>query len=60
MIYWLKSFVGESKTKEAGEQISQGSIDAGIVSSVNLGKGVDDFFESSEDEISYGLVQLLP
>ena len=27
---------------------------------MNLGKGVDDFFESSEDEISNGSVQLLP
>ena len=52
--------MGESEKKKASECISQGSIDAGIVSSVNLGKGVDDFFGSSDDEISYGSTRLLP
>ena len=55
----VRTPVGESEKKEASECISQGSIDAGIVSSVNLGKGVDDFFGSSDDEISYGSIRLL-
>ena len=56
----VRTPVGESGTREVKETIGQGTTEAGIVSSVNLCKGVDDFFETSEEEISYGNINLLP
>ena len=44
----VRTPIGESEQKETKEGISQGSIDAGFGSSVNLGKGVDEFFNSSK------------
>ena len=56
----MKIPVGDSERRETGEGITQGSSEAGIVSSTNLSKGVDYFFVSSEEEISYGPLKLLP
>ena len=52
--------VGISSSKEVDEVVSQGSTEAGLISSVNLASGVVDFFSSSEDEISYGPLLLRP
>ena len=56
----VRTPIGESEQKETKEGISQGSIDAGSRSLVNLRKGVDEFFNSSEEEIMYGNVKILP
>ena len=40
--------------------MAQGSIEAAILSSSNLSQGVEDFFQSSEYELSYGPLKLLP
>ena len=52
--------VGESKERETGENIAQGLIDGGIVSSNNLSKGIDDFFFSSQEEHHHISLRLLP
>ena len=56
----MRTVVGDSDKREVEDTISQGSIDGGILSSNNLSKGVDDFFASSEDEVSYLQIPLLP
>ena len=56
----VRTAVGDSDKREVEDTISQGSIDGGILSSNNLSKGVDDFFASSEDEVSYLQIPLLP
>ena len=56
----VRTPVGESESRETGENIAQGTSEAGIISSVNLSEGVDDFFESSDNELFYGNVKLLP
>ena len=55
----VRNAVGESEKRSTNEGLSQGSIDAGITSSVNLGKGIDDFFETSDEEMFYGSVKIL-
>ena len=56
----VRTPVGDSERKETGETLTQGSIEAGIVSSLGLSSGVDDFFVESEHEIVYGLIRLQP
>ena len=56
----MKTSVGTSDERIVGESVTQGSIEAGILSSSNLSSGVVDFFSSSEEEISYGPFPLLP
>ena len=52
--------VGDSEKKETGETLTQGSIDAGIISSLSLSNGINDFFDKSEHEISYVNLKLQP
>ena len=56
----VRTSVGESNKREVNNSVSQGSIDGGILSSNNLSKGIDDFFTSSECEVSFVEVPLLP
>ena len=56
----VRTAVGDSDQRETGEGLAQGTSEAGIASSVSLSKGVDEFFESSENELTYGTVTLLP
>ena len=56
----VKTSVGTSEPKETKEIITQGSIEAGLVSSSNLASGVEDFFSSSEYELSYASLPLNP
>ena len=56
----VKTSVGISESKETKEIVTQGSIEAGLISSSNLALGVEDFFSSSEDEVSYGPLLLQP
>ena len=50
----VKTSVGISDSKETKEIVTQGSIEASLISSSKLASGVEDFFSSSEDEVSYG------
>ena len=56
----VRTAFGDSDKREIKESLSQGSIDGAILSSNNLSKGVDDYFSSSECEVSYIDVPLLP
>ena len=42
----VRTPVGDSEIRETGETVTQGSIEAGISSSMNLGNGVNDFFQN--------------
>ena len=56
----VRTPVGDSEVRETGETVQQGSILGGILSSLSLGKGVEDFFSSSEWEIFYDSLKILP
>ena len=56
----MRTVVGESETEETGENLAQGSMEASLGSSVNISKGVSDFFSTSEHEVSYGPIKLQP
>ena len=56
----VKTSVGMSDSREVEDLITQGSSEAGLVSTSNLASGVDDFFASSEHELSYGPLILQP
>ena len=56
----VRNAIGESDERKTKEGMAQGSIDAGIVSSNNLSKGVEDFFASSQWELFFGPLRLLP
>ena len=51
---------GHSEWAEAGELIGQGTGGGALVSSINLDKGMEEFFEGSGEEINYGEVRLQP
>ena len=56
----VKTGSGHSEWAEAGELIGQGTGGGALVSSINLDKGMEEFFKGSGDEITYGEVRLQP
>ena len=56
----VRTPVGNSDVRDTKENLAQGSPEAGIISAQSLSQGVDDFFSSSESEVSYGPLRLLP
>ena len=56
----VRTPVGDSKVKEIGEIVAQGSQEAAIVSTNGISNGVHDFFHDSEHEVSYGDIVLQP
>ena len=56
----VRTVVGDSESEETGENLAQGSMEASLGSSVNISRGVSDFFSSSEYEVSYGPIKLQP
>ena len=56
----VRTAVGDSESVETAETVAQGSIEAGIISSNSLSKGVDEFFASSSCDSFYGSLRLLP
>ena len=56
----VRTPVGDTDSREVGEGWGQGTIEGASCSSVNLDKGVSDFFSNSEYEVSYGDVVLSP
>ena len=56
----VKTPVGTTEKAETGENVGQGTIDGAIVSSMNIAKGVEEVFEDSKEEITYGGEALNP
>ena len=55
-----RNVFGTSQFEEVGETIAQGSFGGALVSAANLDDGVQTMFETSEDEVCYGSVDLKP
>merc|ERR1712030_299472 len=51
---------GDTNESTTGENVCQGTVGSGLLSALNLGQGVHDFFEGSSSEISYGNVRIEP
>ena len=49
---------GMTATAEAGDLVGQGTAGAGLVSQLNLDRGMQNYFSSSGDEIYYGNVRV--
>ena len=56
----VKTSAGESATAITGENTGQGSRSASIVCSMSLSKSVDQYYEDSQYEVSYGTLKLAP
>ena len=56
----VKTGTGMSEVAEVGEIIAQGSAGGALVSQVNLDIGVNEMFQGSSDEASYGHIRLQP
>ena len=54
----VKSGCGDSRESITGENVCQGTVGSGLLSALNLGQGVHDFFVGSSSEISYGNTRL--
>merc|ERR1711954_581542 len=49
----IKTPVGVTDSEEVLDVVSQGTIESGIISSVNIGKGIDVAFRDSDSEVYY-------
>ena len=56
----VRTAVGDSDPRISYENVTQGSLDAAILSSNGLAKGTGDFFQSSECKVVYETVPLGP
>ena len=56
----IKTPVGVTEGFKTGENVTQGSVGGGLISSLNLDISVTTFFESSKYEVSYGGIQMNP
>ena len=56
----VRTAVGDSEERVIDDIVAQGSKEAGLISSQSLSKGVEDFFSTSECEVSYASLPLLP
>mgnify|MGYP003314263613 CR=1 FL=1 len=56
----VQTGVGVSNKAETDENITQGSVGSGLLSALNLDSGVCEFFDGSDQEISYGPLPLQP
>ena len=56
----IKTPVGVTEGFKTGENVTQGSVGGGLISSLNLDISVQTFFENSEYEVSYGGTQMNP
>ena len=57
VIVWT---VGDTDKIDVNETVEQGSIKARVISSNSLGNGVEDYFETSDSDLHYGPIRLLP
>ena len=56
----IKTPVGITHEFETGENVTQGSVGGGLISSINLDIPVSTAFENSENEMFYGEIKLNP
>ena len=56
----VRTASGESKVEYTGENITQGSVSGALISANNLDRGINQFFETSQHEISYNKIRLQP
>ena len=56
----VNTSVGISQSKETGPNVQQGTVEAAILSSNSVDKGVNDAFVSSDCEIAYYTINLYP
>ena len=56
----VKTPVGTTESVETGPGVTQGSVEAATLSSVNMGKGVEEKFEDSVEELFYVDLKLNP
>ena len=52
--------VGETESVDIGPTITQGSVDAAVISANNMSNGVEEAFEDSNSEIMYKELKLAP
>ena len=52
--------VGLTKEEDIGPTVSQGSVDAAVISSVSIAGGIEEAFEDSEMEVVYHELPLGP
>ena len=56
----IKTPVGITDGFASGENVTQGSVGGGIISSLNLDIPIVNYFENSEDEVNYGNITMNP
>ena len=56
----IKTSVGMTQSKELHDVVQQGTIESGVISSVNIGKGIDVTFKDSDGEVYYVDLKLNP
>ena len=56
----IKTPVGITEGFQTGENVTQGSVGGGLISSINLDIPIRHFFQDSEHEVSYGSVDMSP
>ena len=52
--------VGVTEEAERGPGVGHGTGEGALISSLNLDSGVREYFSSSDDDVSYGPIQLAP
>ena len=56
----IKTPVGITDGFRSGENVTQGSVSGGLISSLNLDIPIVNFFKDSEHEVSYGSIAMNP
>ena len=56
----VRTPVGYTEYAEVEEHLGQGTNESGVISSVSLSGGVDEYFEDSNDEVNYLGLELAP
>ena len=56
----IKTPVGTTMGFKTGENVTQGSVGGGLISSINLDIPIREFFKDSKHEVSYGSVGMSP
>ena len=52
--------MGLTECFKTGENVTQGSVGGGLISSLNLAVPIERYFKNSEDEVSYGDIAMNP
>ena len=56
----IKTPVGITSSFKTGENVTQGSVGGGLISSINLDISIRTFFNASEHEVQYGEIMMGP